>query len=301
MSTKTAKHVEGRLRGRRRKQIYWQAWYPSGTARGSVVIAHGLGEHGGRYSHVAAELVAAGLNVYAIDHRGHGQSAGGGSALLDRWRNAVADLDQLVEQARNEAGGKPVFLLGHSMGGALSLAYTAQHQEKLAGLLLSGPAVALDGAPPFIGPVAKFLSVVVPRLGLFGIDPTLVSRDPAAASAYAADPLNCHGKVPARTLAEIVRLVEQMPRLLPKIRLPLLIMHGTDDKLAGTAGSRRVLDAVSSKDKTLLLYKGLYHEIFNEIPADRAKVFEDMNTWLETRLGKPTSRPARPARKKTAA
>lgn len=300
MKTRIAKHLEGSFRGRRRLQIFWQAWFPDGESRATVVIAHGLGEHGGRYQHVAAELVGKGMTVYAIDHRGHGRS-GGPRAFLDRWRNAVADLDQLVELARRKSAGRPLFLLGHSMGGALSLAYTSMHQDKLQGLLLSGPAVALDGAPPMIGPIAKFLSLVAPRLGLFGIDPSLVSRDPAAAGAYAADPLNCHGKVPARTLAELVRLVEFLPGALPRIRLPLLIMHGTDDKLAGVEGSEGVIDSVASADKTLLLYEGLYHEVFNEFPADRMKVLADMSGWLDRRIVKKPVRAVRAGRVRKAA
>ena len=276
------RHREAQFEGRGGLAIHWQAWRPARTSHAVVVIAHGLGEHGGRYAHVAQRLVAQGCAVYAIDHRGHGRSAGR-RAYLDRWDAAVADMDVLVEHARQQHPALPLFLLGHSMGGALSLAYAARHPKKLSGLMLSGPAVALDGAPPFIKPVARLLSRVLPTLGLFGIDPGAVSRDPDAIRGYREDPLNCHGKVPARTLAELIGLVETMPKTLRALRMPLLIMHGTADRLAGVAGSQRVLAQVRSADKTLLLYEGLYHEIFNELPADRARVLADLVAWIEQR------------------
>jgi acylglycerol lipase len=279
------KHSESLFVGRGRIEIFQQSWLPAKAPIAAVVMVHGLGEHSGRYEHVAAMLVDAGCAVYALDHRGHGRS-GGPRVLIDRWQNAVADMDSVVDYVRTQQRGKPLFLLGHSMGGALSLAYAVRHQEKLNGLMLSGPAVALDGAPPLIGPIAKILARVAPRLGLFGIDPSVVSRDLRSAAAYEADPLNAHGKVPAGTLAEIVRVVEYLPHHLRKLELPLLIQHGGDDKLAGVSGSRRVIAKVGSADKQLIVYDGLYHEIFNELPQDRAQVFEDLRRWLETHVPK---------------
>ncbi|GAC1619857.1 MAG: monoacylglycerol lipase [Nevskia sp.] len=275
-------HREATFQGAQKLAIYRRSWLPEAVkARGAVVIVHGLGEHSGRYEHVAAALVAMGFAVHALDHRGHGKSEGAPRAYVDRFANAVADIDQVVDYATREQRGKPVFLLGHSMGGALGLSYTIKNPDKLAGLILSGPAVALDGAPPLMKPIAKILSRFLPKLGLFPIDPSAVSRDADAVAAYADDPLNCHGKVPARTLGEIVKFVEVLPALLQAIELPLLIQHGQADKLAGVSGSEMVLKRVNSADKTLKVYDGLYHEIFNELPADRARVLADLCAWLE--------------------
>jgi len=159
-----------------------------------------------------------------------------------------------------------------------------RYGDQLSGLILSGPAVALDGAPPLMKPIAKLLSVLLPKLGLFAVDPSLVSRDQSMVAAYAADPLNAHGKVPARTLGEIVKFVEWLPAVLQVIKLPVLALHGSDDKLAGVAGSHMVIDKISSKDKTLKVYDGLYHEIFNELPDDRARVFKDLTDWIAAHL-----------------
>lgn len=115
------KHQESSYKGRRNLRIYIQSWLPE-RVRASVVIVHGLGEHGGRYAHVAKALVDAGCAVYALDLRGHGRSEGS-RAMIDRFSHAVEDINQLVEKVRKRYSGKPQFLLGHSMGGALSLRY----------------------------------------------------------------------------------------------------------------------------------------------------------------------------------
>jgi len=277
------KHSEGSFEGVNKTRIHFQTWAPSGAPKASVVIAHGLGEHGGRYREVAAQLVGLGCVVHALDHRGHGKS-GGARTLIDKFSNAVADLDTLVDRAKRQQPARPLFLLGHSMGGALSLSYALKHGKKLAGLILSGPAVALDGAPLYLRPVAKVLASIAPKLGMCQVDPSLVSRDPDEVARYANDPLNAHGKIPVRTLAEIIRFVEIVPALLPAISVPALLLHGSDDKLAGVSGSRMIHERISSADKTLKVYDGLYHEIFNELPADRARVFKDLTDWLQPRL-----------------
>jgi len=281
-----AKHTESSLFGIGDLKIFYQVWAPE-NPRAVVIIAHGLGEHSGRYAQVAEQLCASGCAVYALDHRGHGRS-GGPPAYVDRFANAVADIDQLVDIARREQRTLilklPLFLLGHSMGGALGLSYALKFQGKLDALILSGPAVALNGAPPLLGPLAKFLSAVAPKLGLFGVKPELVSRDPATVADYGADPLNCHGKVPARTLGEIIQLVEWLPSALSTLSLPLLVMHGGEDKLAGPSGSQMIFERVSSKDKTLKVYPGLFHEIFNELPDDRAQVLADLSSWVEAHI-----------------
>lgn len=272
------KHSEGRFKGKKDVEIFWQSWVPV-QSKAVVVLVHGLGEHSGRYAHVAQALCDEGCAVYAMDHRGHGKS-GGPRVFVDSFANTVEDIDAVVELARKANPRKPTFLLGHSMGGALSLSYAIKNPGKLKALILSGPAVALDGAPPLMKPMAKLLSTFAPKLGMFAVAPELVSRDPAVVADYASDPLNAHSKVPARTLGEIVKFVEMLPGLLPVLQLPLLIQHGRDDKLAGVSGSEMIVSRVSSKDKTLKIYEGLYHEIYNELPADRARVLKDLREWI---------------------
>ena len=139
------KHVTGYLMGARRRQIFWQAWSPGDRPRALVFISHGAGEHSDRYGHVADALVADGFAVYAVDHRGHCRSSGP-RALIERVDHAVEDLDQLVSQGVEEHPNTPVYLLGHSMGATIALRYTSLHQDRLAGLILSGALAAIEAS-----------------------------------------------------------------------------------------------------------------------------------------------------------
>jgi alpha-beta hydrolase superfamily lysophospholipase len=247
-----------------------------------VVIAHGAGEYVGRYEHVAARLVNEGYAVYGLDHRGHGES-GGPRALIDRRANAVDDLDHLIGIAREAHPGEDVFLLGHSMGGCLALCYALEHQDRLTGLILSGPLAALDAAPAPVRMIARVLSAMTPKLALFPIDASLVSRDPAVVEAYKTDPLVYHGKLPVRTVAELAGAIETFPDRVGTITIPTLIMYGTADQLCPTAGSVMLGERIGARDRTVIPYEGLYHEIFNE--PEQARVMDDMCAWLNVHVG----------------
>jgi alpha-beta hydrolase superfamily lysophospholipase len=195
--------------------------------------------------------------------------------------HVVADLDALVDRAAAAHPGRPLFLLGHSMGGCVALAYAIKYQDKLDGLLLSAPVAVLAAASPATRIAGHVLSIVAPRLGVYDIDSTTVSRDPAVVQDYDRDPLNHHGKLPARTVAELSSTVGRFPEQLPRLTLPLLVMHGTADRLVPPAASDLVDARASSEDKTYLRYEGLYHEILNEPERDR--VVGDIADWLDER------------------
>jgi acylglycerol lipase len=278
MSTSTTPtHEEGAFPGVGGVSIFWQAWLPPGPCRGVVVIAHGAGEHSGRYLHVATRLVREGYAVYALDHRGHGRSDGP-RALLDRMDNLVADLDTLVVRAAESHPGLPVFLLGHSMGGTVSLCYALQHQDRLDALVLSGPLAAIEAAPAVVRIAAKALSALIPRLPAIGVDPSLVSRDPAVVEAYKTDPLVHHGKLPVRTVAELAAAVESFPDAVPRITVPTLILYGTADQICPTEGSVMLARRIGATDVSVKSYPGLYHEILNEPEQDQ--VMDDLSAWL---------------------
>jgi acylglycerol lipase len=287
MSTPTATaHREGSFTGVGGVNIFWQAWLPPGPCRALVVIVHGAGEHSGRYPHVAARLVHEGYAVYALDHRGHGRSEGP-RALIDRMDNLVADLDMLVLVAIGEQGsGIPVFLLGHSMGGTLSTCYALRHQDRLAGLALSGPLAAIEAASPVVRIAAKVLSAVAPRLPAIGVDPTLVSRDPAVVEAYKADPLVHHGKLPVRSVAELAAAVESFPDTVSRITVPTLILYGTADQICPTEGSVMLGNRIGATDVTVKSYPGLYHEILNE--PEQEQVMDDLCAWLNAHVASPS-------------
>ena len=273
-------HATSTLAGAGGGRIFWQSWSPA-QARGVVIIVHGFGEHSGRYGHVARRLVAEGYATFALDHRGHGRSEGP-RAVIDRLADAISDIDRLVVLAGDAHPGLPVFMLGHSMGGLLAVQYALEHQDRLAGLLLSGALAALDAAPAPARLIARMLSVIAPRMGLIALDASLVSRDPQVVAAYSADPMVHHGKLPARTVAELIAAGRRFPTRVAQIRVPTLIMYGSEDRLCPPSGSVMLGERIGAADITVIPYHGLYHEILNE--PERETVLDDVCAWLDAHV-----------------
>jgi alpha-beta hydrolase superfamily lysophospholipase len=271
----------GRFEGVGGLEIYWQAWLPDGTPRAAIGMAHGASEHSGRYAWTGEQLASHGYALYALDHRGHGRSDGP-RALIDRMANAVADLGTLLElAARGSRHGAKPFLFGHSLGGAIALAFATRRQDQIEGLLLSAPAAALEAASPAQRVASRVLSVIAPKLGVYTIDSSTVSRDSEVVRAYDADPLNYHGKLPARTVHELAEEIALFPDAIPRITVPLLVQVGTGDRLVPPAAAELVYARAGSADKTIERYDGLYHEILNE--PERERVVADMLAWLDAR------------------
>ena len=256
--------------------IEYDVYAPEGEPKGVILVAHGLGEHRGRYEHVAARLTALGLRVAIPDHRGHGKSGGPRCDTRD-ISDFTADLESLRKLVVIE--GKPTYLLGHSMGGQIALDYALDHQADLSALMLSGALVLPgDDQPPYLVAIAKVLGKLAPTLGTLALDPNSVSRDPKVVADYIADPLNYHGKVKAGMGAALLTRLKTFPARLPALRLPLLVMHGEKDKLTNPEGSKLVDKLAGSTDKTLTIYPELFHEIFNEPEQDQ--VLTELTTWL---------------------
>ena len=279
----TAEHVEGRLHGAGGIELYWQGWLPQAEPRAVVVISHGVSEHSARYAHVGERLAGAGYAAYAVDHRGHGRSQG--KRVMVNADDVVADLRAFIDLAAARQPGRPVYLLGHSMGAAIAIACAVRHQDALAGLLLSGALADPDAASPVTRALSTVLSKLTPGLGVYEVDASLISRDPEVVRAYKQDPLVHHGKLPARTVAELTGTVGRFPEEVPRLRLPLLVMHGGSDSLTTLAGSRMVHERASSSDKTLEVYDGLRHEILNE--PEKERVIAEMIEWLDARSAGP--------------
>lgn len=276
------------------QQITYDVHRPAGTPRALVVIAHGLGEHGARYAYVAERFVDAGFLVAVPDHVGHGRS-GGKRLRIRRFADFADDLDTVIDQmagdqmAGDQTGGDqtggelPTFLLGHSMGGAIALDYALDHQDKLDGLVLSGAAVVPgDDLPAPAIAVAKVLGRVAPWAPTSALDSSNISRDPEVVAAYDADPLVSRGRIPAGLGGGLLSAMQSFPDRLPSLHLPLLVLHGGADALTAPAGSELVDRLAGSSDKKLIIYDGLYHEIFNE--PERDAVIGDVLDWLEARI-----------------
>jgi alpha-beta hydrolase superfamily lysophospholipase len=285
MSTSEASTGEGSFHGVRARKIVWRSWSPAGDqhVKGVVTIAHGYGEHSGRYEHVAARLTEAGYAVYAPDHHGHGRSAGKpGKVSLAA---AVQDLDQLivtVSKARHP--DVPQFLLGHSMGGAIALNYAVAHQNRLSGLVVSAPLAAVDGGPALLA-FAKVLGALLPGAPASKVDPRLVSRSNTVVKAYIADPLNHHGAIPAGVARQFILNSQSLPKDVKRITLPTILLWGTDDRLCPPRGAEAVAANIGSKDLTVKRYPGLFHEILNE--PERDQVLDEIIDWLAVHLPTP--------------
>jgi acylglycerol lipase len=276
------KHSEGHFKGLQDLDIYYQSWLPEEEPRAALLVVHGLAEHSGRYMNVVEHCVPQGYAVYALDHRGHGQSEGQ-RVYVERFTDYLDDLKTFFDMLRAWHPTLPIFMLGHSMGGTISLSYTLRHQEELDGLVLSGPGVQLgEGISPLTIYMSRLLSKLLPRTGVATLEAAAVSRDPEVVQAYDNDPLVYRGKITARLGAELISTTGSLLDRAPELELPVLIMHGDADKLVNVRGSRRLYQALGSEDKTLKIYEGYYHEVFNEL--GREEVLADLTTWLEEHL-----------------
>lgn len=274
------KTTEATFCGQEACDVFYRVWEPEGgSIKAVVLLSHGYAEHAGRYTLLAEHLTERGYKIYAPDHRCHGRS-GGEKALIDRMSCMLEDLEHLLRLARSETPAIPAFILGHSMGGLLAASFTIQHQEQLAGTILSAPLIMVGaGVPGILKLISNILARIAPRMGVQDLDSAWLSHDPAIAESYDRDPLNYRGKIMARSGAEMLRQANWALQKIPVISIPVLCLHGSEDKLADPAGSQYVYDHVSSVDKTIHLFDGLYHEIFNEYEKD--KVFAFVSDWLD--------------------
>lgn len=272
-------HAEGRFQTPKGANIYYQHWQPESDPKAILLIVHGLAEHSGRYLNVVDRFVPHGYAVYGLDHIGHGKSDGT-RVYVERFSDFTGPLKTYFDMIQGWHPGKPVFLVGHSMGGLIGSVYLLQHQDELKGAVLSAPAVKVsDTISPATITLGKVLSGILPKTGLLALDSTFISKDKAVVSAYINDPLVYTGKVTARLAAEMLAAMQRVTAEAATIRLPLLLLQGTDDRLVDPGGAKMLYENTQSTDKTLKAYPGLYHEVFNE--PEREQVLKDVEAWLE--------------------
>lgn len=260
-------------------RLYERWWRPQGQPRALVIIVHGYAEYGGRYAHVGEQLARSGYAAAALDLRGHGRSEGR-RAYVRTFDEYLQDLGRFLAHAREQQPGLPVYLLGHSMGGAIALLFTLAHQEDLAGLILSAPVVKLGGdISPLLQKLSTVIARIAPRLPTIKLDCRLISRDPEVVQRYDTDPLVYRRGTPARTGAELVQAGVRCQAQAENLTLPLLILHGSADGLVEPQGSEQVYARAASRDKTLKRYQGFFHEVLNEL--GKAQVLADIVDWLD--------------------
>ena len=263
-------------------KIFVHSWIPDSRPRAVVVICHGVNSHGGQYTWAGEQFAGSGLAAYALDLRGRGKSDGERFYVED-IADYVADVANTVKLAKSRHPGLPVFLLGHSAGGVVSSVYVLENQAELTGFICESFAFQVP-APGFALAAIKALSHIAPRLPVLTLKNEDFSRDPKAVEALNNDPLIAHEVQPAMTVAALVRADERLHDEFPSITLPVLIMHGTDDKATVCKGSQFFYDTAGSKDKTLKLYEGHYHDLFNDFGKEQAMA--DVKGWIDAHLPK---------------
>ncbi len=272
-------HDTGSFTGKGGFEIFFQKWLVD-KAKAVVVIVHGLGEHSGRYENLLKSLSGKKLSVFAIDHRGHGKSDGK-RGHIDSFMDYVYDLKLFVEFIKEENRGLPVILIGHSMGGVIAARYAMTYPDDPSLLVISSPGLAATiKVPDWKTGVARFFSSRVASLSFSnGLKAEYISHDPEVVRAYEDDPL-VHDRVSARWVVEFLRAIEECMANAKNIRKPILLIHGKDDNIADYRATEEFFNSVSSANKKLYLYEGLYHETMNETAGEREKVLRDITEWI---------------------
>jgi len=263
--------------------LFWKAWLPEGKPRAALHVIHGYAEHIDRYAFLVNQLLPAGYAVFGADHRGHGRS-GGRRGHVSSFQDFIDDEKLFASTVvRPKFPGLPYVVLGHSMGSLIAMNYVEQFPEGVRALVLSGTGARPGPAvPKILVSLTRILSKIVPSLHVKSpLPPEFISRDPEVVRAYVNDPLVYNVITP--------RLAEQMNTFQAigagnagRIRVPVLIQVGSLD--TSFSGQKDLFDAMGSTDKTFRLYEGLKHEVYNELPEDRARVLADLNAWLDSHV-----------------
>ncbi|XP_030640171.1 monoglyceride lipase [Chanos chanos] len=269
--------------------LFCRYWEPDGPPRALVFVAHGAGEHCGAYEDVARTLTEHSMLVFAHDHVGHGQSEGE-RMNVKNFQVYVRDSLQHIDIMRGRYSSLPVFIVGHSMGGAISILTACERPQDFAGVVLIAPMVQMnpESATPFKVFIAKVLNYMAPRFTLGSIESKWVSRDPKQVEAYDSDELNYHGGLRVSFGMQLMNATSRIEREIPDITWPFLLLHGDDDKLCDIRGSHLMYNQAKSTDKKLKVYEGGYHALHHDLPETAESVLKEVCSWILERLPAPS-------------
>lgn len=260
---------------------FYQRNWDLENPKGVVLLIHGLGEHSGRYQPLGNHLNQHGYVMSAIDLPGHGKSPGT-PGHIDQFSGFSDAVLLLLNNIKSQYHDRPIFLLGHSMGGLIASQILLDHQSAFKGAMLSGAAIDSPQKPPaWQAFVVKILAKLFPRLALIKLDTSGLCSDPAVLENYLNDPLVNTGKLSARFLSEMSNAMDNSKIRAANITLPIFIMHGGSDVITAPEGSVYLYENISSADKQLSIYDGLLHEIFNEPEAPT--IYAEIIDWLNNR------------------
>lgn len=274
-----ANHQEGRFAGAQNTELFEQSWTPlKGNTKAVVIVVHGLKDHSGRYAETARQLAQNGFGVYAYDLRGHGDSEGR-RVWTDSFDDYVTDLEIFYDRVHKSEPNKPIFLFGHSMGGAIVTTFALKNSRPIAGLILSAPALKPgEDINGFLIGVTKILGSITPSLAVLDLDDDKFSRDPKVVQELKNDPLVYQGKGPARTAKELLKAIANIQEKMPALKVPFITLHGTKDGLTNPDGSRELFKSSQSTDKSIRIYEGVFHDLLHE--PEKEKIYGDILSWL---------------------
>jgi len=274
----------GTITGEKGNDIFYRI-FPASDEKARLIIAHGLGEHSGRYGNLFERLIPAGLSVWALDFCGHGQSQGK-RGHIDTFDQFILDLKKLVKKCRNDAPrGKKIFLLGHSMGGLIAMRYCQRFSDTIDGVVASSPGLGMKVQVPAVKNfMGKLMSSIWPGLSMGNeLDAEKISHDKDVVRAYLDDPL-VHDRVTARFFTEFLSAMEAANLNVSGIEIPVLMQVAGNDHLVDAQASKNFFTRLETEDKTLHVYDTLYHEIYNETRAEKDAVIDDLEKWLTTHV-----------------
>ena len=258
--------------------VFYRALSPKKTTAVAILL-HGYAEHGGRYEEMMSALAARGIATYAPDHRGHGQTADV-LGYVDDLDAIVSDVLLLRSLAEKEHANKPVFVLGHSMGGMLTLIHAHRYPANLAGIIVCGAGILVPAnIPPVMVKLSIFLGRVLPKLPVQPFfEPQKLSRRPEVREAVKVDPLFYRGKIRARTGSEILYGMKSARAALPELTLPALVLQGGKDAVIEPRVSDYIMEKLASTAKTFHIFPEALHEVFQE--PEREEAFELVAQWI---------------------
>jgi len=263
--------------------LFEQSWFPEDDIKAVVLLVHGLGEHSSRYEHVAEFLTSKNIGIETFDLRGHGKSDGA-KAFVRSFDEYLQDVEIFYSRVLGRHPDLPLFIYGHSMGATIGALYIITRNPDINGVLLSGILLKMgDDIPLILIKMSSIIGKYAPKMKTTKLDSNSMSRDPKVVANYNDDPLNYRAGIPARTGLELITAMQRIQVQMEKITLPIMVMHGSSDKVTNPDGSIDLYEAVASNDKTLKMYQGFYHEIHNE--PDKQKVFDDIINWINDHLG----------------
>lgn len=265
--------------------LFCRYWEPAGPPRALVFIAHGAAEHCGPYDEIAQRLKELSLLAFAHDHVGHGQSEGDRVNVKD-FQVYIRDSLQHIDLMKSRHPDLPVFIVGHSMGGAIAILTACERPGDFAGVVLIAPLVQMnpESATPFKVFMAKLLNHMLPSLSMGSIDSKWISRDKRQVEAYDTDELNYHGGLRISFGMQLMAAVDRIEREIPSISWPFLLLHGDTDKLCDIRGSRMMYENSSSTDKKIKIYEGGYHALHHDLPEVAKSVLKEVTTWITEHL-----------------